>query len=62
MSENVLAIAKVWGKGRIQVPQEVRDMLGIQDGDRIYFVVTMMGELIFRKAPSLTKLRYEITK
>jgi len=62
MSENVLAIAKVWGKGRIHIPGEVRKMLGIEDGDRIYFVENMMGDLIFRKAPSLVKGRYEVTK
>ena len=62
MSEVVLEIAKVWGKGRIHIPKIVRERLGIKDGDRIQFVETMMGEIAFRKAPSLGKLRYEVTK
>jgi AbrB family looped-hinge helix DNA binding protein len=33
--DNVYAITKVYGRGRTQIPDEVRNQLGLRDGDKV---------------------------
>lgn len=32
--------AKVMAKGQVTIPKKIREILGIESGDRVYFVVT----------------------
>lgn len=35
MTEEIIAISKVFQKGKVQVPSDVRKMLGIKDGRKL---------------------------
>lgn len=37
--EKVIGMAKVHGNGRIQVPRRVRELLGVEDGDFVLFIM-----------------------
>jgi len=43
--------AKVTSKGQITVPKEIRDKLGIRQGDELVFRETAAGYLIEKKVP-----------
>jgi AbrB family looped-hinge helix DNA binding protein len=49
----IIAAVKVHGKGRVQIPKEVRDILNVEDGDRVYFVQDNSGKIFLEKAPAL---------
>jgi len=49
----IIAVVKVHGKGRIQIPKEVREILGVKDGDRVYFVLDPSRRIFLEKAPDL---------
>jgi len=52
----ILAVRKIHGRGRVQLPKEVRQTLFLQDGDYVYFV--QEGDRIFiEKSPKLRKGR-----
>ncbi len=42
--------SKVTSRGQITVPQELREKLGIEQGDTIYFIEEN-GNLIIKKGP-----------
>ncbi len=42
--------AKLSSKGQLVVPKEVRELLGVQEGDRIDFVVGDDGRVFIRPA------------
>jgi len=51
----VVRVVKVHGKGRIQIPAEVRKMFEIQDGDLILIYINDRGEVCMKKfTPKLT--------
>lgn len=60
----IIQTVKVHGKGRIQIPKEVRQILGISDGDLLYFVQDISGKIFLEKAPTLKKGpgKYLVTK
>ena len=39
MEKQFKGIAKVMGRGKITIPKEARDVLGINDGDYVGFIV-----------------------
>lgn len=41
--------SKVSSKNQVVVPKEVREALGIQDGDQIQWVIRQQGEVVVRK-------------
>lgn len=41
------AVAKITTKGQVTIPQEVRDYLGLREGDRIEFV-NENGQMVVR--------------
>jgi Holliday junction resolvase len=49
----VMGIAKMHGKGKIQVPYEIRYFLGLRTGDRVYFMEDEQGRVLVEKAPPL---------
>jgi AbrB family looped-hinge helix DNA binding protein len=60
----VIATVKVHGRGRVQIPKEVRQILNIEDGDRIYLIQDASGRIFLKKAPTLKKVeprKYVVT-
>lgn len=54
MSEkNILGISKLYQRGKAQIPSEVRKVLGLKDGDRVYFTRDERGRILLEKAPAL---------
>lgn len=60
--EIVLAVGKVFGKGKLQIPIEIRGILDLNDGDRIYFKQTLEGKIVLSKAPQTRRGKYAIKK
>jgi AbrB family looped-hinge helix DNA binding protein len=46
---NVLGIARVYAN-RIWIPKNVRDRLGIKDGDLVYFYENDEDEIVIKKS------------
>ena len=58
MSErSIMAIGKLFQRGKCVIPKEVREALGLNDGDRIYFIQDELGGVFLEKAPTLKKER-----
>ena len=51
----IIAVGKVHGGGRVQLPKEVRELLDIRDGDKVYFVQDDLGRIIIERAPKLER-------
>jgi len=58
VEENIIAISRVFQYGKTQLPKEVRELLGIKDGDRIYYIQDETGNVYIRKAPEIKKERW----
>ena len=43
-----MPVAKLTSKGQLVIPKEIRDLLRLQPGDRIDFVVREDGEVVIR--------------
>jgi len=48
----ILSTNKMFGRGRIQVPKRVRNILNLADGDFVYFIQNEYEEVLLEKAPS----------
>lgn len=48
--------SKVSSKNQVVVPKEVREALGIQDGDQIQWVIRQQGEVVVRKVEIQTAI------
>lgn len=59
MSSN-LKISRVQKKGQVTIPIEIRDKLGIQEGDLLAFVETDEGILITRQEIAAMRLLNQI--
>jgi AbrB family looped-hinge helix DNA binding protein len=46
----IIAVSRVYGKGRLQLPKEVRLALGVGDGDRVLFVRDAEGRITIERA------------
>jgi len=53
MGLKIIKVVKVYGRGRVQVPSEVRKMLQLSDGDRVCFMEDDEGQIVLVKAPLL---------
>lgn len=49
-------ISKLTSKGQATIPADVRAALGVQPGDSVEFVLNDAGEMVVRRAPSLSDL------
>ena len=49
----IVAVRKMQDRGRIQVPKEVRQELGLSDGDTVYWVRSRDGKFYIVKAGQL---------
>lgn len=54
----ILGTMKVHGRGRIQIPKRVREILKIEDDDLLYFMQDLEGKIILEKVPQLVKGKY----
>lgn len=52
--EEMVASARVHGKGRVQIPAKIRKKLGIADGSLVVFTEDARGRFIIRAAPKRT--------
>ena len=46
----IVAARKITNRGRVQIPKEIRDALGVEDGDRIIWVRHPDGRFYILKA------------
>ena len=53
--KNIVGVSKVFQHGKTQLPRDVRKLLGLKDGDRVYYVQDEFGRIFLEKAPSLVK-------
>lgn len=51
----ILGTVKVHGRGRIQIPKRVRELLKVKDNDLIYLVEGNDGRIFLMKVPQLPK-------
>jgi len=48
--EVIIAVRKIYGNHRVQIPVEICETLNVDDGDRVAFVRDAWGEFYIRKA------------
>ena len=53
-------ISKVSVRFQVVIPKEVRDKLGVEEGDLILFLEDYRGNIIIKKAPRIKK--YTVTE
>lgn len=51
-----MATTTLTSKGRITVPKEVRDYLGIGPGSKVVFQITSMGDVVLRPSNARSAL------
>lgn len=50
MSEQkVIGSSPLHGRGRVQMPSEIREILGVKDGDTVVWISNGFGEIYVRK-------------
>ena len=49
ITEKIVAMSKVYQHGKTQIPKEVRKELGLEDGDKVLWII-MDGKLIVKRA------------
>lgn len=49
----IVAIAKMHGHGRLHIPKEIRELLDVSDGDKIYFIQNRKKQISIKKAPKI---------
>jgi antitoxin PrlF len=50
----VKVFSKVTSKGQVTIPKEIREKLGINEGDQLAFVEADNGEIVIKKAELVT--------
>lgn len=49
----IMGVRKVQDRGRLQIPKKVRDLIGLDDGDSVYWVQGLDGRFYIAKAVEL---------
>ncbi len=49
----IMGVRKVQDRGRLQIPKKVRDLIGLEDGDSVYWVQGLDGRFYIAKAVEL---------
>lgn len=49
----ILGVRAVHNRGRVQVPKKVRDIIGLKEGDSIYWIQGLDGRIHITKAVEL---------
>jgi len=58
-SGDVLAVTKIFDRGKTVIPAEVRRRLGVSDGDRLVWLEDQMGRIYV--APGRRKGKFRVT-
>lgn len=51
VSKNIIGISRLFQHGKTQIPRDVRKLLSVEDGDRIYYILDDLGRVYIEKAP-----------
>ncbi len=46
----IMGVRVVQDRGRLQIPKKVRDLIGLEDGDSVYWVQGLDGRFYIAKA------------
>ena len=49
----IIGVRKLQGRGRLQVPKEIRDLIGLEEGDSVYWLRGLDGRFYIAKAVEL---------
>ena len=49
----IMGVRTVQDRGRLQIPKKVRDLIGLEDGDSVYWVQGLDGRFYIAKAVEL---------
>ncbi len=49
----IVGVRTVQDRGRLQIPKKVRDLIGLEDGDSVYWVQGLDGRFYIAKAVEL---------
>lgn len=55
MSQKIVALSKIHGHGRVQLPVEIRQYLGLVDGDGLLFVQDANGRISVEKGGKIER-------
>jgi len=47
--EFVICIAEIYGRGRIQLKKDIREILHVRDGDSVIFFLNERGQVCIKK-------------
>lgn len=62
MSVNFIDTAKVMSKGQITIPKDIRSILGVENGDRVTFIVEGCNVRLVNSAHYAKQIFQESTK
>jgi len=46
----IIGVRKIQDRGRLQVPKEIRDLIGLEEGDSVYWLRGLDGRFYIAKA------------
>ena len=46
----IMGVRTVQDRGRLQIPKKVRDLIGLEDGDSVYWIQGLDGRFYIAKA------------
>jgi len=49
----IMGVRKIQDRGRLQIPKKVRDLIGLKDGDSVYWIQGLDGRFYIAKAVKL---------
>lgn len=49
----IMGVRVVQDRGRLQIPKKVRDLIGLEDGDSVYWIQGLDGRFYIAKAVEL---------
>jgi len=49
----IMGVRTVQDRGRLQIPKKVRDLIGLEDGDSVYWIHGLDGRFYIAKAVEL---------
>lgn len=55
-----VAVSRVFGRGKTTVPRDVRERLGLRDGDRILWYINDRDEVCVARIPRREELDLEV--
>jgi len=50
----IMGVRTVQNRGRLQIPKKIRDLIGLEDGDSVYWLRGLDGRFYITKAVEFT--------